>query len=55
MTFEWSGVSQGLGAGVAISQFPIAERKVQRYEIESAWDNKIIGADLGLFYTSTVA
>lgn len=53
--FEWTGVSQGLGAGVAVSQFPIPEKKVQRYEIESAWDNKIVGSDLGVFFTSAIA
>lgn len=54
-TFEWTGVSQGLGEGVAVSQFYIPERKVQRYEIESAWDNKIVGADLGTFFTAAIA
>jgi hypothetical protein len=54
-TFEWGGVSQGLGEGIGISQFYIPQLKVQRYEIESAWDNKIIASDLGIFYTSAVA
>lgn len=54
-TFEWRGISQGLGSGVAVSQFYIPELKVQRYEIECAWDNVLIGSDLGVFFTAAIA
>lgn len=54
-TFVWRGISRGLGADVAIKRFRIEEREVDRLEIESAWDNKKVSADLGYFFNSVVA
>ena len=48
--FNWTGVSGGLGLESAISRFRIDERKSDRIEIEMAWDNKVVGSDLGYFF-----
>lgn len=54
-TFNWSGVSAGLGENVAISSFYIDELKADRIEIEMAFDNKVVAADLGYFFSGAVA
>ena len=54
-TFEWSGVSQGLGESVAVRTIDMPLRKATRYEIECAWDNKIVSSDAGYFYESIVS
>lgn len=53
--FEWNGVSEGLGESVAISKFRMQQLKSDRVEINSAWDNKVVGTDLGYFFNSCVA
>ena len=53
-TFVWTGVSQGLGEKVAIGQFYIPHKKVQRYEIEMAFANKAVATDLGFFFSNIV-
>ena len=52
-TFSWDYAS--VGAGVVVDSFEIREKKTTRYEGESAWDNKVTGADLGVFFPSVVA
>jgi hypothetical protein len=54
-TFGWRGVSQGLGATIGISRFPMREIKSERVEAEKAWDNKVVGADLGYFLNAAVS
>lgn len=54
-TFSWTGVSGGIGETVAISKFPMMELKADRIEGEIAFDNKIVGADLGVFMSSVVS
>jgi hypothetical protein len=53
--FVWTGVSDGLGAQVGVSQFPIARLKVQRVEGERAYDFKVVGAGLGSFFNGAVS
>ena len=53
--FNWTGVSGGLGLESAISRFRIDERKSDRIEIEMAWDNKVVGSDLGYFFSGATA
>lgn len=57
LTFAWSGVSAGLGAGVGISSIDLrpSGRKVDRIEAEAAWDNKVVASDLGYFFNGAVA
>jgi hypothetical protein len=54
-TFAWRGVSQGIGATIGISRFPMREIKSERVEAEKAWDNKVVGADLGYFMNAAVS
>ena len=54
-TFEWRGVSDGLGATDGISRFRRPELRADRIESQMAWDNKVIASDLGYFFSSAVA
>lgn len=54
-TFAWRGVSGGLGQNVGISRFRMDKLKADRIEGEAAFDNKIVAADLGYFFTTAVA
>lgn len=54
-TFSWRGVSEGLGADVAVRAIDMPLKKATRYEGEVAFDNKIVGTDLGYFFGSVVA
>jgi len=53
--FSWTGVSQGLGANIGTSSFRMESIKADRVEAEMSFDNKVIGADLGYFWTTIVA
>jgi hypothetical protein len=54
-TFSWTGVSGGLGQVIGTSQFRMDSIRASRVEAEMAFDNKIIGSDLGYFFNSIVA
>jgi hypothetical protein len=54
-TFSWTGVSGGLGQTIGTSQFRMESLKADRIEAEMAFDNKVIGSDLGYFWESIVA
>jgi len=54
-TFAWNGVSGGLGQTIGTSQFRMESIKATRVEAEMAFDNKVIGADLGVYFASVVA
>ena len=54
-TFAWTGVSAGLGAQIGVSKFRMEHLKSDRVEAEMAFDNKVIGSDLGYFFASAVA
>ena len=54
-TFTWRGVSDGMGANVGISRFRMPELRADRIESQMAWDNKVIGSDLGYFFSAAVA
>jgi hypothetical protein len=53
--FAWTGVSGGLGSTIGTSQFRMESIKSDRVEAEIAFDNKVIAADLGYFWSSIVA
>lgn len=56
-TLVWRGVHQG-GTGMndmGITRFDIPEIRATRVEGQIAFDNKIVGADLGVFTASAVA
>jgi hypothetical protein len=54
-TFTWTGVSQGLGATIGTSSFRMESLRATRVESEIAFDNKVIGSDLGYFWNTIVA
>ena len=54
-TFTWTGVSQGLGATIGTSSFRMESLRATRVEAELAFDNKVIGSDLGYFFNACVA
>jgi len=54
-TFNWTGVSGGLGANIGTSSFRMESIKATRVEAEMAFDNKVIGSDLGYFWDGIVA
>jgi hypothetical protein len=54
-TFAWNGVSGGLGATVGTSRIRMEHLRADRIEGEVAFDNKVIGADLGFFWNTIVA
>lgn len=53
--FGWTGVSQGMGTTIGISDFYIQQLKTTRYEGEIAFDNKVVGTDLGYFFSGIVS
>jgi len=54
-TFMWTGVSGGLGTTVGVSRFRMEELKSDRVEGEVAFDNKVVAADLGYFWSNIIA
>lgn len=52
---SWTGVSQGLGATIGISRMRMEQFKADRIEAEMSFDMKVIGADLGFFFSACVA
>jgi hypothetical protein len=54
-SFNWTGVSQGLGSSSAVSRFRMDHLKADRIEIEAAWDNKVVSSPLGYFFENPVA
>ena len=54
-TFQWQGVSQGLGTEVGIKKFRMEALASDRVEGQIAFDNKIVSTDLGYFFNSVVA
>lgn len=53
-TFAWNGVSGSLGYTVGTSQFRMEHLKSTRVESEIAFDNKVVGSDLGYFFSAAV-
>jgi len=54
-TFAWTGVSGGIGSTIGVSSFRMESLKAERVEAEMAFENKVIGADLGYFWNTIVA
>jgi len=53
-TFEWSGLN-GLGYNTSMSKWWMQNTRSWRIEGEMAYDAKIVGSDLGLFFSGAVA
>lgn len=54
-TFAWDGVSDGSGLAIGTRSFYMQEKRALRVESESAWSNKIVASDLGVFLSNVVA
>lgn len=54
-TFSWQGVSDGLGANIGVRRIDIPLKRAERIEGEVAFDNRVIGSDLGYFFSGAVA
>jgi hypothetical protein len=54
-TFMWSGLMGGTGLTSEIRKFRIEPKRVDRVEIEAAWDNAIVAPELGYFFQNAVA
>ncbi len=55
--FVWNQINEG-GVGatdITVSRFRIPELKADRVEAQKAWDNKVVGADLGYFLSAAVS
>lgn len=53
--FSWTGVSGGLGQTIGTSQIRMDALKADRVESEVAFENKVVAADLGVYFDSAVA
>jgi len=53
--FSWTGVSGGIGSTIGVTSFRMESLRAERVEAEMAFDNKVIGADLGYFWNTIVA
>ena len=52
LTFEWTGLVPG---GVSVEKFRIRERKLDRIEVEAAWDQKVVSAEMGTFFSGVIS
>lgn len=53
-TFSWTGRAGNSQQGVRIKRFRIEQLEVTRVEAQQAYDQKLIGADLGYFFDSII-
>lgn len=53
-TFAWDGVSDGAGLAIGTRSFYMQEKRALRVESESAWTNKVVASDLGVFLDNVV-
>ncbi len=52
--FEWTGLN-GLGYNVSMEKWWMQENKSWRIEGEMAYDAKLVGSDLGVFFSAAIA
>lgn len=53
--FWWSGLLGSQGSGLTTSTFRMQELKADRVETEMAYDQKLVAADLGVFFENAIA
>lgn len=53
-TFEWTGYTGSVGRGSRISKFRMEQLKADRIEGESAYDFKVVCADMGVFFADAI-
>lgn len=56
-TFQWQGVSNGLGTDIGISRIPMDMLGIGTVRVEGqiAYDNKMVAADMGYFFNNVVS
>lgn len=54
-TFSWTGMPGATVLGTTVKRWWSDDRSAWRYEIDAAFDMKIVSADLGYFFASVVA
>jgi hypothetical protein len=54
-TFSWSGWFGATGMGMRIKKFRMEWLESDRVEVQQAFDQKVVGADLGFFFKDAVA
>jgi hypothetical protein len=55
LTFAWRGFLGSNAAGIRIKRFRMDHLESRRVEIESAYASKLVAADLGVFFSNTLA
>lgn len=56
LTFNWTGLAAGFsGQGLAIEKFRLQHLKSDRIEAHLAFDQKVVGSQLGYFFSGIVA
>jgi hypothetical protein len=54
-SFQWRGVSEGLGLTVGTKQYRLEQNAATYVESQVAFANKLVAADLGAYFASAVA
>jgi len=54
-SFQWRGVSEGLGLTVGTKQYRLEQNAATYIESQVAFANKLVAADLGAYFASAVA
>lgn len=54
-SFQWNGVSDGLGTNIGVSKFRMPHLRADRIEGQVAWTNKVVASDLGYYFSGAVA
>ena len=54
-SFQWRGVSEGLGLTVGTKQYRVEQNAATFVESQIAFDNKLVAADLGAYFGTAVA
>jgi hypothetical protein len=54
-SFQWRGVSEGLGLTVGTKQYRVEQYAATFVESQIAFDNKLVAADLGAYFGTAVA
>lgn len=54
-SFAWTGVGGATGQTIGITNFELPQLKATRVEGEIAFDNKVVGSDLGVYFATAVA
>ena len=54
-TFEWKGISRGLGTTTSIKTFRMEEIESDRIEGQIAYDHKAVATDMGYFFSGAVS